>query len=298
MKKKICGIYIIKNNINNKVYIGQSVDINARWSAHKYSALRPQHQTYNVEIHKAMREFGVNEFYIETLEECNYLQLSEKEIYWIKKFNSYKKGYNMTLGGESNRGEANGRAILTEVQVEDIRMSYNARIPFRTVLEKYKGIISKRGLQKVWHFETWKYIMPEVYTEENRLWHKTYAKGHTNGNLELGKNNKTRACSEEEIEEIRRLRKLGYTYEQIAKKVSRSNSVVRKYCLFQECQKENKVHNSIQVINIETGLVFESLTKASKWSQTDRNTLSKNKNTNKSAGIVPTTGLPAHWKTL
>ena len=33
MKK--CGIYIIKNDVNKLVYIGQSVDIVCRWYAHK-----------------------------------------------------------------------------------------------------------------------------------------------------------------------------------------------------------------------------------------------------------------------
>lgn len=36
MKK--CGIYIIKNKVNNKVYIGQSVDISLRWTARKNAA--------------------------------------------------------------------------------------------------------------------------------------------------------------------------------------------------------------------------------------------------------------------
>ena len=35
MKKKISGIYKIENLINHKVYIGQSKDINKRWSRHR-----------------------------------------------------------------------------------------------------------------------------------------------------------------------------------------------------------------------------------------------------------------------
>ena len=30
-----CGIYIIKNLVNNKVYIGSSVNIEERWSHHR-----------------------------------------------------------------------------------------------------------------------------------------------------------------------------------------------------------------------------------------------------------------------
>lgn len=292
MKK--CGIYIIKNNVNNLVYIGQSVDIQCRWNAHLRSAKGFHKQDENTKIHKAMREIGIKHFYYEILEECPYNKLSEREIFWIKKFNSYNNGYNMTLGGESNRGETNGRAILKQSDVEDIRMAYANHIPFREVLEKYKGVISKKGLQNVWHLQTWKHIMSEVYTDENMEWHKTYAKAHINGNKQYGENNKQRACSLDEIQLMRDLRKQGLAYSKIAEKVNRSQSVVRKYCLFQESKNPDKM-NGIQVKNVETGLIFPSLSSAGKWAFTTKETISKYLNTNHSAGFVPTTNEPAHW---
>lgn len=295
MKK--CGIYIIKNNINQKVYVGQSVDIMCRWYAHKYSAKGTSQDSYT-KLHTAMNDLGVENFYIEVLEECDYEQLSNKEIYWIEKCNSYNNGYNMTLGGEKNIGETNGRAILKEEQVIEIRMAYNEHIQFKEVYKKYQDIISKRGLQKVWWNETWKHILQEVYTDENRIWHKTAAKANVNGNKEFGENNAQRACSEEEILEMRRLRQEGLSYQKIGDKMNRSSSVVRKYCLFEECDKSNKIHNSIQIKNIETGLVFDSMTQAGKWAKSSLNTISKWKDTTHSAGFVPTTGEPAHWKTL
>lgn len=296
MKK--CGIYVIKNKINNLVYVGQSVDIFTRWTAHKQSALNPQDSSHKTQIHQAMAKLGIENFYIEILEECNYDKLTEREIYWIEKFNSYHNGYNMTLGGESNKGETNGRALLTQAMVEDIRLAYANHIPFREVYEKYKNTISKRGLQKVWHGENWRFIMMEVYTDENRQWHATYAKANIQGNKQLGYNNQQRACSQEEIQRMRELRETGLSYKKIAQIVNRSMSVVRKYCLFQECKNNLKLGQAIQVKNIETGLIFESQKSASKWANCDHHLISTNKNTNKSAGVVPTTGDPAHWITL
>ena len=295
MKK--CGLYIIKNKINNKVYIGQSVDIMCRWYAHKNSAKGKSQDSYT-KIHTVMNELGIDNFYIEILEECEYSKLDEREIYWIDFFNSYKNGYNMTLGGDSNRGESNGRHLLTEEQVIEIRLAYGNKIPFREVYNKYKGIISKRGLQKVWHFETWKYILPEVYTEENRIWHATMAKANIDGNKKLGKNNKERACNEEEILKMRELREKGLSYKKISEIIGRSASTIRKYCLFQECPSNNKILNSIRVKNIETGLVFDSMTEAAKWARTSYKTISKYKDTTNSAGIVQSTNEPAHWITL
>lgn len=293
-----CGIYIIKNKINNKVYVGKSVNIQARWYAHKYSSESEKAQDHYTKIHQAMKLLGKDNFYYEILELCSYLELSDREKYWISYYDSYKNGYNMTLGGEDNIGESNGRHILTKEQVEEIRLAYGEKIPFRDVYENYKGVISKRGLQKVWHFETWKYIYPEVYTDENRKWHATNAKANINGNKEFGLNNKQRACSEEEIIKMRQLREKGFSYKKIAEELHRSNGVVRKYCLYQESKNPNKIANSVQIKNIETGLIFDSLTQAAKWAHTDRHTIAKNKNSTKTAGKVPTTNEPAHWISL
>lgn len=296
MKK--CGIYIIKNTINNFVYVGQSVDIQCRWYAHIQAGKNLSNHSSNTKIHKAMRDLGIENFYIEILEECDYEKLSDREIYWISYYDSYHNGYNMTLGGESNAGETNGRAVLKQEQVEDIRMAYGNKISFKEVYAKYQNYISKRGLQKVWHFETWRNIMPEVYTDENRRWHATLSKANINNPRCLDGNNKERSCSEEEIQKMRKLREEGMSYNKIAEEVGRAASVVRKYCLFEECKNTNKNSSSIMVKNSETGLVFESYTEASKWAKCDRHTISKYINTNNHAGVVPTTNEPAHWISL
>ena len=49
---------------------------------------------------KAMYKYGPEAFEIITIEECNNNILDKREIYWIDYCNSYKKGYNATLGGE------------------------------------------------------------------------------------------------------------------------------------------------------------------------------------------------------
>lgn len=292
---KTCGIYIIKNKINNLVYIGQSVQCESRWYSHKSSAKNIHALDHNTKIHLAMYNLGISNFYYEILEKCEYDKLDEREIYWIHQYNSYEKGYNSTPGGGSNIGEANGRALLTENEVREIRLAYGNHISFKEVYKKYQHIISKRGLQKVWRFETWRHILPEVYTDENRRWHSTQAKSHADGNVSLGINNKQRACSEEEIQKMRELRLKGLSYNKIGQLLNRSQSVVRKYCLFQESKKPN---GGKSIKNTETGLVFSSETEASKWAKCDRHTINKNKNTIKSAGIVPSTNQPAHWISL
>ena len=72
-------IYIIRNTINNKVYIGQTkVSVDIRWKEHL------RHSSYgNQLINRAMKKYGVENFYIETLEICDIDVIDEREIYYI-----------------------------------------------------------------------------------------------------------------------------------------------------------------------------------------------------------------------
>lgn len=214
------GIYIIKNTINNKVYIGQSVDIHHRWLVH-YSLgkkdANPKRLEFNNQIHSAMRNLGRENFYIEILEECEKELLNDREIFWIKYYDSYKNGYNGTEGGSfeasDTSGENNGRAILTAEDVNYIRECYNNHIPFREVFKLYSDKISKRGLQNVWWFNTWKNIHSEYHTEENKSWHRTQTKANSS---EVAANNK-RGFEKEEIIKMRKLFEQGMSVQEIWK---------------------------------------------------------------------------------
>ena len=95
-------IYIIKNKINNKVYVGQTkVSIKLRFQNH-LSAARCGRDYI---IGKAIRKYGEENFYVELLEECLASELNEREMYWITFYNATdnKFGYNMSLGGNVNR---------------------------------------------------------------------------------------------------------------------------------------------------------------------------------------------------
>ena len=92
------GIYKITNNINGKIYIGQSIDIKKRWETHKYYTYKK-----DTKLQKAFTKYGISNFTFEVLEECSKELLDEKEIFWIKYFNSFEDGYNMTLGGQEGR---------------------------------------------------------------------------------------------------------------------------------------------------------------------------------------------------
>lgn len=93
------GIYKITNKLNNKCYIGQSIDIERRWKEH-IASIKSKKQN---QIYLAFRKYGLTNFSFEIIELCEEQDLDEKEMYWIKYYDSYNNGYNMTIGGEGKR---------------------------------------------------------------------------------------------------------------------------------------------------------------------------------------------------
>lgn len=92
-------IYKIYNDINDKVYIGKTLDtIENRFESHKKDSIRERLEKRP--LYNAMNKYGIDKFHIELVEECELNDLSIREIYWIEKFNSYKEGYNATKGGD------------------------------------------------------------------------------------------------------------------------------------------------------------------------------------------------------
>lgn len=93
-------IYKISNTVNNRVYIGQTVfSTEERWKQHISASFDTGFRGDNL-LYRAMRKHGRDKFYIETIEKVEDNKLSERETYWIKYYDSYNNGYNMTLGGE------------------------------------------------------------------------------------------------------------------------------------------------------------------------------------------------------
>ena len=99
MRDIICGIYYIKNLINNKYYIGQSINIYERWIREKYH-LNFMDKAWNIHLQNAWKKYGQDNFEFAVVEECDKDELNNREIYWIQYYDAFYNGYNMTLGGD------------------------------------------------------------------------------------------------------------------------------------------------------------------------------------------------------
>lgn len=95
-------IYMIKNKINTKCYIGQTIgkDVNTRWKEH----IRSANTNGCPALYGAFRKYGVEQFDFKIIcisfdEACDDL-----EINYISKFNSIApNGYNLESGGNKNK---------------------------------------------------------------------------------------------------------------------------------------------------------------------------------------------------
>ena len=94
------GIYKIENKENKMVYIGQSINIEKRWSNHRSCAFNQNSKDYNIPLYRDFRKYGIDKFNFEVIEECLKDELDIKEQYWIEYFNSFYNGYNESFGGK------------------------------------------------------------------------------------------------------------------------------------------------------------------------------------------------------
>ena len=125
-------IYIIQNICNYKSYVGQTIqNWERRIKCHFWEANRStKNEEEMTKLNRAILKYGINNFVCKTICICDDDVLDEKEIFYIKIFNSYKNGYNSTLGGQ---GSSNcERSITTRNKIRTFQIEYNKRTDVKT----------------------------------------------------------------------------------------------------------------------------------------------------------------------
>ena len=89
------GIYSITNTVNGKVYVGSAVNLERRWSEHRFALLGNRHD--NMHLQRAWNKYGEIAFAFIVLEiVARKMFLIEREQYWISERNAAgQEGYNM-----------------------------------------------------------------------------------------------------------------------------------------------------------------------------------------------------------
>lgn len=169
-------IYCYTNKINNKKYIGQTINPEQRFRCHKSNYKNPKSIEYNSLLHQAFRKYGYENFSYEILvQDIDDVEiLNNLEIYYINKFNSkVPNGYNVEDGGknckkpktlEHRKKEIWGQAKLTEEEVIELRKAYlNKESPTEIYKKKYVNRLHYNSFLNIWAGKRYGLIMPEVF---------------------------------------------------------------------------------------------------------------------------------------
>lgn len=159
------GIYKITNQCNGKIYIGQSKNIEERWEEHKRKM-----QVRNTQLYQAMRFFGIENFVFEIIKECSLDQLNEREQYYIHKYDSINKGYNMNI--IENKQYKIDWEIVNQI-IKDLK---ETNLKGKDIAKKYQVsdcLISQINHGKMWHLEDQSYPLrqKEKQDKQQKEWH-------------------------------------------------------------------------------------------------------------------------------
>lgn len=122
-----CGIYKIINEINNKVYVGSSINLSNREYKHFWSLRNNKHD--NEFLQNSFNKYGKTAFSFEIIETCVPSKLVEKENFYITLFesNSSEFGYNLATVNEFRRNTYN-----TEVKIKLSKHNLKKNSNFQT----------------------------------------------------------------------------------------------------------------------------------------------------------------------
>lgn len=131
-------IYKATNLINNKVYIGQTVqNLEERRRCHNYESIHYPKTSFN----RAIKKYGKDSFVWEVIDLADSPEeLNEKEIYWISYYKSTNKewGYNTTIGGKGCSGMIHSWETL-----EKMKESHRERWAYELTQSQIKEAITK-----------------------------------------------------------------------------------------------------------------------------------------------------------
>lgn len=173
-KRLVSGIYLVFCTGNQKVYIGQSVNIYNRISQHTSKLRKNIHP--NPYLQRAFIKYGPESFYFTILEQViGKNELTDAEIKWIKVYNSLQDGFNVSsvskevvvpfvVPGITTRGENNVHSKLKNEDVMNICLAINNGIPVKKISEVYG--VTPNVISAIKNGKKWQHISRGILNEE------------------------------------------------------------------------------------------------------------------------------------
>lgn len=136
-------IYLIRNLVNGKGYVGQTVTlVPRRFDRHRYSANRGSGDA----LHRAMRKYGVENFSVTEVLSCDPLLLNDLERHYIRFYGTHAvlgHGYNLTEGGDGSPG-----SVPTTEQREKMSIAHKGKTILKDQRDKISAALKGRVVSK------------------------------------------------------------------------------------------------------------------------------------------------------
>lgn len=144
INKKISCIYKVTNDINNKIYIGKTNDLNRRKNEHKNHAKKD-----GGDFHADILKYGCDVFHYKIIELCdNKEELLEKEKYYIDVYKN--NGYNLYnickggLGGQTHDVSGKNNPMYGKHKTEEEKAHLSDMLKGKAKPDGFGDKISKK----------------------------------------------------------------------------------------------------------------------------------------------------------
>lgn len=172
------GIYCVYfEEVDSKYYIGCSITVNKRIQEHKNLLKNNKHCNY---LLQSNYNLGYTPIF-EILEICASDDLFDKEIEYIQRFDSYKNGFNLTMGGEGcGYGEFNSNSKYTEIDYYNVlkELAYTSE-PYSKISEKTG--VSLNTIKHIASLKTHAYLKEKYPLEYEAIEKKLYTRTNAAG---------------------------------------------------------------------------------------------------------------------
>lgn len=191
-KREIYGIiYLIRNNINNKIYIGQTIK-KGGFDERYGNNLRDY--THNEHLRNSIDKYGIENFHIDKEFNVAYSQeeLNSLEDMYIKLYEATNpdKGYNKTFGGRNGKRTDEVRMKMSETRKKLYIKKENNPMYGKKLSEEHKKKISEANKGKIMPEEAKrkiseankgnKYFLGKTHSEETKRKISEKLKGKNN----------------------------------------------------------------------------------------------------------------------
>lgn len=225
-------IYKVTNLTNGKIYIGQT---QKTLYDRKYSHYKKVKQGSNTSFHNALRKYDGKNFKWEIIDKVDNIEkLNFLEEYYIKKFNSFKNGYNLTTGGDNY--------IRAEETKEKIKQANLGKTHNSETIEKIRNGNIGKSVTNEFRVKMKTVVSGRKHCKKTK---EKISKSLIGNKRHLGKKHTEK--TKEKISESKKGQPASNRLEVL--QLDKDNNIIKKWKSISEAEASLKLHNISEVIN-------------------------------------------------